>query len=578
MSRGIRILGFCVPLLAGLVHSALMLAAAPPLNLWPLVFVAVLPLAWLVHRPYAHPWRDALMVFVGVLPMWGVWEWWTSEVSGLGYVPFICVQALWTGVFLLIARRLHRRFGLPLAVVIPLVWTAVEYFRGELFMDGYAWGFLAHPLIAVTALASPAALLGTYFVSFLLALVSGSLADWLFAKRRAPAAFGLGIAAAAWALSTLTLPGIDAAAPRITAAIVQTNVKQSNKVAGSLEDELAEWKDFQNWTRDAAAGGADGHKPDFILWPETMVPGLTIEPSAIAELRRKAVFFRSEETDRKIDAWTFADSLNQLESEVGVPMLVGAIASVGFTATDDSHGGIRFGQRQRFNSVYLINDGRVQPERYDKIRLTPFGETMPYIRLWPWLQDRMLQFGANGMKFDLDFGRQMTAFNAPAASLGRNVRVVTPICFEITIANHVRDLVFERGRRRADVIASVTNDGWFGGWDVAREQHLQAARWRAIELATPVIRAANTGVSALIDPRGRVVARGVENDPQGSQVGGILIGEVPLGTRTTLYAKLGDLLPWTALGAATLALLASLVRRKTPRLADPDSAPSGDRR
>jgi apolipoprotein N-acyltransferase len=242
-------------------------------------------------------------------------------------------------------------------------------------------------------------------------------------------------------------------------------------------------------------------------------------------------------------------------------MLVGAIGRAGFTVREGPQGGIQFDQRQKFNSVYLINDGRVQPERYDKVRLTPFGETMPYVRLWPWLQDRMLQFGANGMKFDLDFGRQMTVFNVPAASLGRHVRVVTPICFEITIANHVRALAFEHGQRRADVIASITNDGWFGGWDVAREQHLQAARWRALELATPVVRAANTGVSALIDPRGRVLARGIENDPHGSQVGGILVGEVPLGTRTTLYARVGDLLPWTALGSAFVALLASLVRR-----------------
>jgi apolipoprotein N-acyltransferase len=203
---------------------------------------------------------------------------------------------------------------------------------------------------------------------------------------------------------------------------------------------------------------------------------------------------------------------------------------------------------------------------------------MPYIRWWPWLQRQMLRVGANGMKFDLDFGKHLTVFDVPAASLGRDVRVVAPICFEITIANHTRALVFERGQRRADVIVSITNDGWFGRWDIAREQHLQAAQWRAIELATPVVRAANTGVSALVDARGRVLARGVENDPHGSQVDGILIGEVSLGTRTTLYARVGDVLPWAMLGLTVVALVGSLVRRKTLPLADPNSAPSGDRR
>jgi apolipoprotein N-acyltransferase len=578
-SPGTRIPGFCVPFLVGLAHSALMLASAPPLNLWPLVFVALLPLAWLVRRPYTRPWRDALLVMVGALPLWGVWEWWTSEVTGLGYIPFICVQSLWTGVFLLIARRLCARFRLPLSLVVPVVWTAVEYLRGELFLDGYAWGLLAHPLITVTALASPAALLGTYFVSFLAAMVNGALADWLFEKRPNPAMVGIGIGAAAWIVGALTLPPIDGAAPRVTPAVVQTNVAQSNKLAWSPERELTDWKEFQNWTREAAGGGRAGRRPDFIVWPETMVPGLTIEPEAVAELRRKGVFFRSDESDRRIDAGAFADSLNQLQAEVGLPMLVGAIARVGFTVAEDSHGGVRFDQRSKFNSVYLISSGAVRGDRYDKVRLTPFGETMPYIRFWPWLQDRMLQFGANGMKFDLDFGKHLTAFSVPAASLGRDVRVVTPICFEITIANHTRALVFEHGRRRADLIAGITNDGWFGRCDIAREQHLQAARWRAIELATPVVRAANTGASALIDARGRVLARGVENNPHGSQVDGILMGEVPLGTRTTLYARVGDILPWTMLGIVSIALLASLVRRNTPRLADPHSAAqSGDRR
>jgi apolipoprotein N-acyltransferase len=577
-SQGSRIPGFCVPLLAGLAHAALMLASAPPLNLWPLVFAAVLPLAWLVQRPYTRPWRDALLVMIGAMPLWAVWEWWTIDVTGLGYIPFICVQSVWTAAFLLIARRLHHRFRLPLSLVVPVVWTAVEHFRGELWLDGYAWGFLAHPLIAVTALASPAALLGTYFVSFLVAVVNGALADFVLAKRRAPAAIGIGVSAAFWVVGAIVLPPIDARAPRVTPAVVQTNVPQNNKLAWSPDRELQDWKDFQDLTWKAASGGAAGRKPDFVVWPETMVPGLTIEPSAIAELRKKAVYFRSDDSDRKIDACAFADSLNQLQTETGIPMVVGAIARVGFSATEDPHGGVRFDQRQKFNSVYLINAGRVRGDRYDKVRLTPFGETMPYIRFWPWLQDRMLQFGANGMKFDLDFGKHLTVLDVPAASLGRDVRVVTPICFEITIANHTRALVFEHGRRRADVIASITNDGWFGVSDIAREQHLQAARWRAIELATPVVRAANTGVSALIDARGRFLVRGVENNSHGSQVDGILIGEVPLGTRTTLYARVGDVVPWAMLGLTAVALVGSLVRRKTPRLADPNSAPSGGRR
>ena len=89
-----------------------MMLAAPPLNIWPLVFVAVAPLMWIVRRPTARPWRDALLVTIGVLPMWGVWQWWTAEVTAAGYVPFICLQSSYAGLFVLIAGRLARAFHL----------------------------------------------------------------------------------------------------------------------------------------------------------------------------------------------------------------------------------------------------------------------------------------------------------------------------------------------------------------------------------------------------------------------------------------------------------------------------------
>jgi apolipoprotein N-acyltransferase len=559
--------------LAGLMHAALMMLAAPPLNVWPAVFVALLPLCWLVTRPYTRPWRDALLVSLGVLPMWGVWEWWTAEVTGVGYVPFICLQASYAGLFLLVSRRLNRKWPrAPLSLLLPAVWTAIELFRGEIVLDGYAWGLLAHPLIAVTALAAPAALLGTYFVSFLAAAVNGAIAQAVLLRQRRPALIVLACCAVAWTVGAVALPRIDPAAPQLRTAIVQTNVPQSNKTGRGPDQELEAWKDLQTLT--FAADTDPTSKPDVIIWPETMVPGPTIEPEAIAVLRDNDIYFPSQESpERKIFAWVFADSLNQLQKDVNVPMVVGAIASVGLHLKKDEQRRVRLDARETYNSVYLINGGKVQPVRYDKVRLTPFGETMPYVRLWPWLQKQMLRFGANGMTFDLNFGKQFTVFNVPAASLGRDVRIVTPVCFEITIAGHCRRLVFDHGQRRADLIASVTNDGWFSGTDIARLQHLQIARWRCLELATPMARAANTGISALVDARGRILDKGVQGKQQGSRTDGILMGQVPLGTATTLYARVGDLFAWATFTAAGLALIASFYRRKTSPKAEQKGQP-----
>ncbi len=217
--------------------------------------------------------------------MWGVWEWWTSEVTGLGYFPFVCLQASYVGLFLLVARRLHRLFPrIPLALVIPTIWTGVELFRGEIVLDGYAWGLLAHPLIAVTALASPAALLGTYFVSFLAAALNGAIGDFALTKRRTAAAIAAGCCAAAWVAGAICLPPIDPATQKVRPAIVQTNVASSNKTNRTPETELEEWKELKAMTLDVAGEQAPAsQRPDFGLWPETMVPGRTIEPDAVRE-------------------------------------------------------------------------------------------------------------------------------------------------------------------------------------------------------------------------------------------------------------------------------------------------------
>ena len=127
-------------------------------------------------------------------------------------------------------------------------------------------------------------------------------------------------------------------------------------------------------------------------------------------------------------------------------------------------------------------------------------------------------------------------------------------------------MIAEGGIRRAEVLVNLTNDGWFGDSDMTREQHLQIARWRARELATPVIRAANTGISAAIDARARLI--GKPDDP-GKVVAaprqeGRLIREVIPAQGLTIYARVGDVFTWSALAAAVVLTAAALWRRAQP--------------
>lgn len=265
-----------------------------------------------------------------------------------------------------------------------------------------------------------------------------------------------------------------------------------------------------------------------------------------------------------------ADSLFAMQEHFGVPFLVGAEGTDGLALPiDEATGRVTYHDDGMFNSSYLLDNGRMVGERYDKMQLTPFGEVMPYISAWPWLEEQLLRIGlgAEGMAFELDAGsRPVTHVLQTESGL---VRVATPICFEGIMSATCRRLAYSGGERQADVLIQLTNEGWFGGFDGAREQHLQIVRWRAVELGTSVVRAANTGISAVIGPDGRVLEHGVLGGDW--RVDGVMWGQAPLANRETAYARIGDAVGWASLAGLGLVVIASVAaglrspqRQETP--------------
>ncbi len=541
-------------LLAGLTHSLLLALAFPPVGWWPLALAAPIPLVWLAKDVTRLKFLHYTALFVGVLTFWLYTVAWTFEVAGPGYPCLAAIQSVWAPIFVWCLRRLSRR-GVALTLAVPLAWTGIEFIRGELFADGFAWSLIAYPLIDSPALAAPATITGVYGVGFLTALLTGSLADALPTRMRRRAASLIGLAV--WVLVTLGAslqPAAMHTGP-VSAVVLQTNVPQSNKIGWTIEREIEDYERFERLSRRALAGG---RTPDLLIWPETMLPGLTLEAEALAAMSQRGLV-RRVPGSAAIPVDYFADRLRTLSRDLGVPMLVGedAVEGLTITRTDD---GYDIGHSDRYNSVYLLHNGEVEPTRYDKVCLTPFGETMPYISNWPWLERQLLDVAARGMTFDLSRGRNLDVFEIPRTAPGAApVRAVTPICFEITVGPHCRRLVYGPEGRRADLIVNVTNDGWFGDWDVIREQHLQIARWRCLELGTPMVRAANTGISALVDTTGRLIRRGVD-DGGDSRAEGTLSGTVELRSAPTIYGRAGDVLPWTTLAALLLLLAWSFTR------------------
>lgn len=553
-----------------------MALAFPPFGVWPLALAAPIPLIWAAVNAQGRPVRGAAWAGLGILFFWAFEHRWLVGVTIPGLILLPPTMAALTAVFVGLLASLRARLSdLPLAVSAPVLWTGVEVFRGEVFMTGYPWFLVGHPLIESPWLAAPGAALGAYAVSMLTAALAGAVCDGLGwsgkAGKRALrlGGIGAGCAVVVWVgLAALGSVGADwhehgegdQNRRTLRIAVVQTNVPQDNKIAWTLRERIEDWFRFADLSREAAAA-----EPDVIVWPEAMFPGGALNDEAIEVARREELLWLPAEDDGldPLPRDAFANSLFDLQEEIGLPMLVGATAVIGKRVEHLENELVRVRFDARYNSMFLVHGGRTVEPRYDKVSLTPFGEVIPYLWRWPALESLVMDIGAAGMRFDLTPGREPLAIPVPIGESGDTVPVATPICFESTRAGVCRDLVHSGvGEGRAALLVNVSNDGWFGRFAGGREQHLLCSRWRSIELGVPMVRAVNTGISALIDERGRVVAAGPDGAAMPAWTDGVMVVRAPLADPDgrTVFAAWGWVFPWIALAGACVLVLAPLLR------------------
>lgn len=548
--------------LGGLGFGAGLVLAFPPFDLWPATLLMPLAIAWLALASSERPVSGALGAFLGAIAAWAFQHAWVVNVSELGYPFLVMYSASAAGLTTFLLAHIVRRFPqLPLGISCALLWTLIEVFRGEVYLGGYPWHLLAHPLINVSALAAPGAVIGAYGLSALLAALAGAVVDGAVRRRSTSALATLAGVASLWTILAL-LP-----APRptgsVSVAIIQTNSEQDNRTPSTPWEMIQLMRSLVRHTREAAL-----ENPDFIVWPESMMPGRTLDPPSIEAEKKGGVYYKVKPPAGsgepfELNAWDFAEGTLALQSDLGIPLIAGSESYTNLRIVEVPEGGIDYVADETFNSAFLIADGRVQG-RYDKIVLTPFGEVMPGLRHWPWLEERVRALGAYGMTFDLSPGAARSVLSIPRDD-APPIRAVAPICFEATMPNACRRMVYNGPRRLADVIINGTNDGWFNSFAMARGQHLLAARWRSLELATPMARAANTGISALVDHRGRLLASGVNKQARAVGVDGVLSGELPIVNDVSLYARGGWTAPWFAALLGLILSLASFFRPRTPR-------------
>jgi len=546
------------PLALALGSSALFVASFPLVGADHLAWVALTPLFALAHSPA----RLRLILpaaYVGGLAFWLPMIHWVNAADPSvlpGWLLMAAVLAFSWPVAVALLRLLVGRFGWPLMLAAPLVWVAVEHIRAYEF-TGFPWYNLAHTQADRLCLIQSCDLAGTLGLTAILAVVNAALVDplglggWPDRARLRRLGIAALMVAAAVVYGMIRLDH-DSFRPGPRVALIQTDFPQRFNSSQTRDPEESV-EILLRLTRRALDLEPD-KRPNLVVWPETSYPYIVGElPDNLSD-ERLAAITQGHASGQTPSEWRASvRQLNGFLQETArafqTPLIVGA-----------TRYRFRPERLDKYNSAILFEPDGSFNQVYDKLHLVPFGEYVPLIESMPFLVALTPYRGT--LIPSLQFG------SCPQWFEWNGLRMAAAICFEDTVPQVVRRLVRETpDQKPPDLLINLSNDGWFRG---TQEQgdHLNFARFRCVEHRLPMVRAVNTGISAVIDGDGRIVA---QLEPATS---GVLSQVVPLDDRRSLYTLTGE---WLGPLAVTLSLGAALVgwvgairdRRRLGRSAKP---------
>jgi len=444
-------------------------------------------------------------------------------------VLFCLYLGLYHGLFAALLVRLGRK-SVPLALIVsPFLWVAVELARSRI--TGFPWDLLGTAQVENIALTRIAPWTGVYGVSLVIAAV-----NTLFAAAALARARKMTLALAAVVIAVTLQAGVlwrPAESPAThVARLVQQNIPitYSAWTADQFDHTIAELSELSRQPKQEAAPGNWSAPPRLIIWPESPSPFYVNDP--------------------KLNTW-----LGTLASDQNAYVLAGSLGL---------RNPVNGGEYDIFNSAVLVAPSGAFLARYDKVHLVPFGEYVPFQELLFFAKNLTKQVGTFSRGVDRTVFKLPTSPTAapvsehahhegrtmppaqPAQDAGGGYRVGAFICYESVFPDEIRLFALNG----AQVFVNISNDGWFGA-SGAPGQHLNMARMRSIENQRWLLRSTNTGITAAIDPYGRIVARAEPNIRTAINVPYAMI------TETTFYTRHGD---WLAYGCAIISLVALLVR------------------
>jgi len=468
-------------------------------------------LTWICFVPVLFAIRDAtpkralwLGTIFGAVTNGGGFYWITHLLKEFGHVPMaaaiagfvlLCIyQGFLLAVVLACVRRAERDLNIAPVWSLAIVFPALELAYPLLFPS-----YIGNSQYQFSAITQFVDITGMAGLTVLIALVNGALYEILDARVRSRRIerLRLIVPAGAFALCAIyglvRLPAIDAktqAAPKLDVGLVQTNIGARDK-ATDPDEFIAR---HQQMSKDIVAAHPE---VDLIVWPE----------SAYNHLLRRS--------EKNVD-----DAVTQ---GIGRPVLFGVLTYAEGPTREDS---------QIFNSMLLASDRGDVLGIYDKIELLAFGETYPFSRSLPFLSK---VFGTSWFTHGTSFEH---------LQLG-DASFLPMICYEDILPSLVRDIWHHDGP--SDALVNITNDSWYG--DTHQPMiHLVLATFRSIETRRALIRSTNTGISAIVDPAGRVTHRTRQWQRE------TLVAAVPLikdGSQT-VFMRIGNVVGWVCLALTVI--------------------------
>ena len=370
----------------------------------------------------------------------------------------ILYLAVYPTLFLLVCSRLPLS-SLGFSWLTACVWTLLDWVQTWM-LSGFPWALLGYTQYRYPAVAQLAAVAGVHGITFLIVLVNAAAAQAIAhpsIRIRSPAMAGslllVSLAAGSIRLDRMQ-PEATAGAEALRVGIVQGNVSQGEKwLAPGVRSAT------DHYSRLTRALAREEGRLDLIIWPETALP-----------FRLDADRYRAHRL-----------RVEGLARETGTPLLVGSLGSI---SPSDRPG--------LYNRSFLTDRAGAVVGWADKVHLVPFGEFLPL----PWLFGYLEALTVHSGRFDPGEDHRVLPLPGAEAKLG------VFICFESIFPGIPRTLA----SRGATLLVNTTNDAWFGD-SAAPRQHLAMAVLRAVETGRPVLRAANTGISCLIEPSGRIRRR-----------------------------------------------------------------------